>query len=75
MTVRLTDPPKEILQRLDAIYDELLALRQAVRALTGEQDAESEDWVGALGGSLGPAAPDELDYFGTFDVSWHRFSE
>jgi len=31
--------------------------------------------VDKLAGSLGPAAPDELDYFNTADLSWQRFAE
>ncbi len=73
MTIQtLNHSPQAILRRLDLVLNELLVLRQAVQALA-QAEPQSEDFVTTLAGSLGPAAPDEMEYFKTFDITWQRF--
>ncbi len=33
------------------------------------------DLISQLSGSLGPAKPDEFEYFNSFDLAWERFAE
>ena len=33
------------------------------------------DFVAELSGSLGPAQPDEFEYFNSFDLAWERFAK
>lgn len=49
-------------------------LRQNSNSIT-DMTSISTSIVDTLAGSLGPAAPDELDYFNTADLSWQRFAE
>lgn len=70
----LDHSPQAILRRLDIVLNELLTLRQAVQKLA-KAETKSVDMVSKLAGSLGPAAPDELDYFNTLDVTWQRFDD
>jgi hypothetical protein len=65
--------PQAILQRLDAVLTELLALRKTVQEMAKAE--QNEDMVATLAGSLGPAQADELDYFNQFDVTWQRFAD
>jgi hypothetical protein len=65
--------PRVILQRLDVVLNELLALRKTVQEMA--QAEQHEDLVATLAGSLGPAQPDEVDYFNQFDVTWQRFAD
>ncbi len=121
-SIRSTQDAGELLTRIDAILDELYALREAVRELVQvEGDGSVDDsgavrepvkelthpqtngsvtsapsivkfdvpltymWFGEpitasdlvsqLAGSLGPAQPDELEYFNSFDLTWQRFAE
>lgn len=69
----LDNSPRALLQRLDTVLQELLALRQVVQTMV--QEEADEDLVSALAGSLGPAAPDEAQYFNTFDITWQRFAD
>lgn len=57
----------------DSFDPSMLALRQTVQALAPAQ-SQPEDLVKTLAGSLGPAAPDEMEYFNTFDITWQRFT-
>ena len=63
--------PAAILNRIDIILNELLTLRQGIQSMV--QQEQPEDFVQELAGSLGPASPDELEYFNTFDTTWQRF--
>lgn len=82
MTVQpLDQTPEQIIRRIDAIITELQTLRYAVTHMV--RLAQTDQWVTTnavniveeLAGSLGPAAPDELDYFNTLDLSWQRFAK
>ena len=74
MAIQMLDnSPRAILQRLDVVLHELLTLRQVVQTMV--QEEPKEDLVSVLAGSLGPAAPDEAEYFNTFDITWQRFAD
>lgn len=82
MTIQPIDQtPEQIIRRIDTIITELQTLRHAVsniaRLAQPDQRVTSNavSIVDELAGSLGPAAPDELDYFNTLDLSWQRFAE
>lgn len=82
MTVQPIDQtPEQVIRRIDAIITELQTLRHSVSQIVRLAQPDSRvatnavNIVDELAGSLGPAAPDELDYFNTFDLSWQRFAE
>ena len=82
MTVQPIDQtPEQIIRRIDAIITELQTLRYAVTHMVRLAQPDQRVTTNAvniveeLAGSLGPVAPDELDYFNTLDLSWQRFAK
>jgi hypothetical protein len=61
-----------LLAQLDAILVELQKLRATLQ--TRKADPNRIDYVAHLSGALGPAAPDELDFFRAHDLDWERFA-
>lgn len=74
MTIQLDNQtPDVILDRIDAILNDLLTLRQDVQSMVREQ--ASTNIIKELAGSLGPAPSDEFEYFNSLDMSWQRFGQ
>ena len=61
MTASVTKTSEVILERIDAVLRELQALRKTVLSLQDQAGPSSGSLTEQLLGSLGQAAPDELD--------------
>lgn len=61
-----------LLARLDAILFEVQKLRTTLQ--TRHAGPTRIDYVAQLSGALGPAAPDERDFFRANDLDWERFA-
>jgi hypothetical protein len=61
-----------LLAQLDAILVEVQKLRTTLQ--TRHAVPKRIDYVAQLSGALGPAAPDELEFFRAHDLDWERFA-
>lgn len=55
---------------LDEIYTNI-----EIANLQFGEPINAADLISQLCGSLGPAKPDEFEYFNSFDLAWERFAE
>jgi hypothetical protein len=74
--ISATVDTEAIVQRIDAIVQELNELRKLLRAQSTPATDDSEDIVQRLYGSLAPPTPDLQDDYNDYpDIDWKRFGE